>query len=249
MNTLRQYTPDLAGWFTKFGPGRRVTTTPTATTRASSRSSARSASTTSTNAADTEARRAAPRRVPAAASSAAARAGRCRPPPDGSAPFVVAGCSPESNPDSRSRLMRRLITVAALCAGAPAGRARRAGRGRRRRAATRCGRSSTTWPRRCPGEDVKVAGAKVGVIESMDVTERQEGRGRPADRRRPLHAVPRGRQVHRPAAVADRREVRGVRARAPAAQPELTEIEEGDGEGAAPAAGRRAPARRWTSTW
>ena len=28
-----------------------------------------------------------------------------------------------------------------------------------------------------PGEDVKVAGAKVGVIESMDVTDGQEGGG------------------------------------------------------------------------
>ena len=65
------------------------------------------------------------------------------------------------------------------------------------------------------GEDVKVAGVKVGSIEDVEVTPIQGG-GRAADRRPGLPGLPLGRAVHRPPAVADRREVRRVRADAEA---------------------------------
>ena len=46
-------------------------------------------------------------------------------------------------------------------------------------------RSSTNAFSVIPGEDVKIAGVKVGKIESLDVTPDQQGRGRPAHRPSP----------------------------------------------------------------
>ena len=88
----------------------------------------------------------------------------------------------------------------------------RVDRRRHARATTRCARSSTTPPTLVAGEDVKVAGAPVGVVEEHGRHRRQEGGGHAADRRRGLHPVQVGRALHDPAPGADRREVRGVRA-------------------------------------
>ena len=84
---------------------------------------------------------------------------------------------------------------------------------------------------------MKIAGVKVGKI---DVARRHADKKAAVvldDRRAGLPGLPRRRDVHDPPAVADRREVRRVRAdpaaRAPARRPPppLKEIEEGDGEG------------------
>ena len=73
-----------------------------------------------------------------------------------------------------------------------------------------------------PGEDVRVAGAPVGSIQSLDVcTKAPCPQGTPlnkaavtiTDRQRPLRAVLRQRALRDPTAVADRREVRRLSAR------------------------------------
>ena len=84
------------------------------------------------------------------------------------------------------------------------------------------------------GEEVRVAGAKVGTVAEVDVTHQRragergrrarsrQGRGRDEDRRRRLPGLPHRRLVPDPAAVADRREVRRVpahRSRARRARP------------------------------
>ena len=41
-----------------------------------------------------------------------------------------------------------------------------------------------------PGEDVRVAGAKVGMVESLDVVDRNKAAVDPEDRRRSLRSLP-----------------------------------------------------------
>ncbi len=77
----RGYTPDLAGWLTKFGRGGRATTTRTATTRASCRCSARRAFDRAHNTLDGDAAAAAARRLPAAARAPTAPAAPSSPRP------------------------------------------------------------------------------------------------------------------------------------------------------------------------
>ena len=84
-----------------------------------------------------------------------------------------------------------------------------------------------------PGEDVKVAGVKVGSIDSIDVTDDFKA-AVVLDITDPGCRTSAGTRVHRAAPVADRA-VRRVRAtgRSPGeeAPPPLEQIEEGDGEG------------------
>ena len=105
-----------------------------------------------------------------------------------------------------------------------------------------------------PGEDVKVAGVKVGSIEDVEVTPdfkaavvlRIDDPGYQDFRA--------DAQLHRAAAVADRRAVRRVRAdadarrRRRAARRSCAQIEDGPGRGPVPAAGREHVERRSTST-
>ena len=79
-----------------------------------------------------------------------------------------------------------------------------------------------------PGEDVKIAGVKVGKIDSLDVTPDQKAAVVLDITRAGLRRLPQRRRVHDPPAVADRREVRRVHAD--------------------PAARRRATSRRRRST-
>ena len=106
-----------------------------------------------------------------------------------------------------------------------------------------------------PGEDVKIAGVKVGKIDSLDVT--PDNKAAVVLRHRPTPATrtsARDAELHDPPAVADRRAVRRVQAD-PAARrrhaqppPKLRKIEHGPGQGPVPAAGRRTPRSRSTST-
>ena len=59
-----------------------------------------------------------------------------------------------------------------------------------------------------PGEEVKVAGANVGTVGAVTPTPQAQRRRRTEDRKRGLPELPHGRELHRPAAVAARREVR-----------------------------------------
>ena len=67
-----------------------------------------------------------------------------------------------------------------------------------------------------PGEDVKIAGVKVGKVESLDVTPDNKAAVVLRHRRARLPGLPRRRHAADPPAVADRREVRRVRADAAA---------------------------------
>ena len=91
-----------------------------------------------------------------------------------------------------------------------------------------------------PGEDVRVAGAPVGSIQSLDVcTKAPCPQGTPlnkaavtiTDRQRPLRPVLRQRPLRDPPAVADRREVRRLSAGSSSSQP-LQKITSGAGKGA-----------------
>ena len=94
-----------------------------------------------------------------------------------------------------------------------------------------------------PGEDVKVAGVKVGTIDSLDVTRRLQGRRRARDHRPRLPGLPQRRRVHvRPQSLIGERFVEceldagaraGHRAAAAAAQDRGR-----PGQGPVPAAGR-----------
>ena len=63
-----------------------------------------------------------------------------------------------------------------------------------------------------PGEDVRVAGVTVGSIADVDLTSANRAAVVLADRRSRLPALPPRRALPDPAAVADRRAVRRVRA-------------------------------------
>ena len=66
-----------------------------------------------------------------------------------------------------------------------------------------------------PGEEVRVAGAPVGTISGAVGHKAEPGRGHALDQQQRLHAVLRERDLHDPAAVADRRALRGLLARDP----------------------------------
>ena len=220
-------------------------TTPTATTRASSRSSARSASTTADRPADADARRASA----STASSPPVRrcpGGAMQPPPDGSAPFVVDGL--------RSRRRATGPTDAApahsprrWCVALPVLRRARRRRRRRRRRGYEVRAIFDNVAAAVPGRgrEGRRGEGRRDRVDGRD--RRQEGGGGAADRRRPLHALPRRRAVHGPAAVADRREVRGVRSRAPPSRPELARSTTATAR-ASTCCRSSARARRWTST-
>ena len=168
-------------------PGRRRTTTPTATTRASSRSSTPSRSPTTPDGGvlapqsrSTAVRRPADRTV-------AALPGRRQPAAGGRLRAVHRQRQPRRRrlrpePRAARSLMKRVATVALLLVA------------RRRRGADAPARGDGgTYKVRAifdnagfviPGEDVKVAGVKVGKVDSLDVTPRLQG-GRRARHRRP----------------------------------------------------------------
>ena len=81
-----------------------------------------------------------------------------------------------------------------------------------RAATTRSARSSTTPSFVIPGEDVKIAGVKVGKIESLDVTPQKKAAVVLDITQAGLQGLPPGRELHDPPAVADRRGVRRVHA-------------------------------------
>ncbi len=107
--------------------------------------------------------------------------------------------------------MRRLLTAVVLCAVLPV--VLLVGPRRRRRRLRLHGARDLRQRRRRGAGRGREGGRRQGRRDRVDGRDRrQEGRRGPAHRRRPLHAVPQGREVRRPPAVADRREVRGVRA-------------------------------------
>ena len=67
-----------------------------------------------------------------------------------------------------------------------------------------------------PGEDVKIAGVKVGKVASLDVTRGLQGRGRARHHRARLPGLPQRRELHRAPAEPDRRALRRVQADAAA---------------------------------
>ena len=124
-------------------------------------------------------------------------------------------CDPNHVP---ARPMRRVLAIGAVLLVAVVvvvAVAHR--RGRRRAAATRSARSSRT-PSVIPGEDVKVAGVKVGKIESLDVTPDNKAAVVLNITEPGFQDFRARRRVHDPPAVADRREVRRVHADAAAAR-------------------------------
>ena len=88
-----------------------------------------------------------------------------------------------------------------------------------------------------PGEDVKIAGVKVGKIASLDVTDGLQGRGRARDHRARLPGLPPRRELHRAPAEPDRRALRRVQADAAALgqrarrRRSSREIDDGPGKG------------------
>ena len=144
-------------------------------------------------------------------------------PPDGSAPFLDLGqVTPACNPSGRCpahETAHRHSAGPDRRAGATRVRHRR---GRQRRGQQLPGaRDLRLRSLAVPGEDVKIAGAKVGKIQSLDVTPDNKAAVVLNITERRLHALPRRRALHDPPAVADRREVRrlhpGHRQRAGAA--------------------------------
>ena len=250
---IRPYTPDLAGWLTKFGQGAANYDANGHFARiqpifnAFSLTSVPLLGQVLTPAPERDA----PARASRPRQSLRCPGGATQPPPDGSAPWRDTDGSVDCDPrHGAPRPMRRIFAIAVVL-----------GVGRRRRSCSASARPTT--PARgyevraifdnvsgaVEGEDVKIAGAKVGEIDELDVTPDKkavvvleiDGAG--------LRAVPRGRPLHDPAAVADRREVRRVRPGHAPTQPELEEIPDGeDGAGQAPAAARADRARRSTST-
>ena len=139
--------------------------------------------------------------------------GAVQPAPDGSSPVTVPGCKPSSTP---ARTMRRMRDSRhrARCSWRP----RRSPRWRARRGGT----GGDPYDVRAifddaafavQGEEVRIAGAPVGSIASLDACTAagNAGRGHARDRRLAVHAVPRQRDLRDPPAVADRREVRRLR--------------------------------------
>ena len=164
----RHYTPDLAGWFTKFGQVRGVLRRqrplrarhaglqPGAAQRATTRSRRSPPSSGS--------------RASSAACSATAPAARCsrRPTAPPRSPAARAATPTTRRPaHEEARLHRRVVGDPALDRDRHRARGRRRGR---EGGTTSCARSSTTRPTLVPGEDVKIAGATVGVIVGLDVT-------------------------------------------------------------------------------
>ena len=94
--------------------------------------------------------------------------GAMQPPPDGSAPFTVPGCSPREH-----ALMRRLLATLAIGAALPLVvffglGADDDGGGYEVRAIF------DNVTNLVPGEDVRIAGARVGIVDSLDVAERNK---------------------------------------------------------------------------
>ena len=129
--------------------------------------------------------------------------------------------------------MRRLALIALVLVAAAADR----GGGERVRPAggaapTACARSSTTPRSRCRASRCGSPARRSG--RSPRCERRPSGKQAAvtlADRRRPVHAVPRQRDLRDPPAVADRRDVRRLRPRAPSATPALHRIAHGPGKG------------------
>ena len=191
---IRPYAPDLVAGSATSARARR-TTTPTATSRASSRCSTPSPFTDNpAGGVLTPHARAPHGRPDRPASSTAARA---RPPSRGltartrSDGRLTAATAPRPTWRLRpepgaARTMRRIALIALLLAGAASlavlGTGASDGDGG---GTTRSARSSTTPFSVIPGEDVKIAGVKVGRIDVARRHQRQEGRGRPRHRRAP----------------------------------------------------------------
>ena len=137
-------------------------------------------------------------------------------------------------PDHESRrIMRQRIVIAVVAVAVLVAAGRRDGRGWRRTttATTRCARSSTTRSFLIPGEDVKVAGAKVGEVDDARGHRRPARGGRARDHEPGFKDFRKDAECADPAAVGDRREARRVHAD-PAAR---------RGRGSASAAARRSP--------
>ena len=211
---IRPYTPDLVGWLRDFGQGAANYDANGHYARIQPMFNAfQLAETPASGDADPAAAR---RSASTACRTASSRAARARPPsgrPTARRPTRDGGSlgqrlrpepappGPEAPARHRARPRRR----------------RRAGRSppwaRAARAApTRSARSSTTPASSIPGEDVKVAGVKVGTIDSLDVTPDHKAAV-------VLEITEPGFQDFRkdascidPPAVADRREVRRVHA-------------------------------------
>ena len=188
------------------------------------------------------------------ASSAAARArppsrpptARRRSPTRGASTATRAWCRPAH--EARRRRRRSCSLAAAAVALVVAGRRRR----RRRR--LQGPRDLRQRRLRDPGRGRQGRGRQGRHDRLARRHGRLQGRGGPRHHRPGLPGLPRGRRVHRPPAVADRREAsssasRRSRAR-PASEPppELEKIEDGPGRGPVPAAGRAHRASPSTST-
>ena len=144
--------------------------------------------------------------------TAAVPGGAVQATPDGSAPWQVPGLHRDLDP---VRPMRRIALIAACSCSAVAILVSLG-------ATSSSAAAGGTYQVRAifdnaafavPGEDVRIAGAPVGSISSLDVTAEPQGGGHARDHGSSLHAVPRQRHVRDPPAVADRRALRRLRAR------------------------------------
>ena len=247
LDFIRPYTPDLVGLVPRLRPGRRELRRQRPLRAASSRCSTPSSSRTTPAGGlltpqDPNDRLAGlqtgvVKRCPGAASQPAA---------DGSAPFTRrrrwtatrGRCCPghEARCSSSASCSWRRPCVAVLGTGAV---------GRATAAATRCARSSTTRSRSSRARTSASRASTSARSTKLEVTDGQPRRGGPEHHRPGLPGLPRGRDVHDPPAVADRREVRRVHAdpaapagRAPAPRALRADPRRRAGRGPAPAAGR-----------
>ena len=183
---------------------------------------------------------------------AAARAAPIQPPPDGSAPARrVDGCDPATTRPA----MRRLICIGLFVAIVPwivIGIVREATDDDTARPLLRARDLRQRRQARSTGEDVKIAGVPVGVVvDELDVTDDKKAAVMLRIDDEDFTPFKADAKLHDPAAVADRREVRGVRARARPRPSRSSRSTSGDGEGERllplaqhQLAGRHRPAQR-----
>ena len=95
--------------------------------------------------------------------------------------------------------MKRVLAIAAVLVAAAALAVFGTGAPTTTAATTRSARSSTTRFSVIPGEDVKIAGVKVGKIESLDVTPDHKAAVVLRHHRAGLQRLPRGRRAARSA--------------------------------------------------
>ena len=248
---IRPYSPDLAGWFTKFGQaaanydanGHYARIQPIfnafqLTPDADRRGPDRHAPVAAARGLRVRPVAALPGRRDAARRPTARTRGRAR-------PRGQLRLRPRDHP---ARPVRRVATALLIAVGLPAlivfgtGAGEDGGSGYEVRAIF----DNASYIVAGRGREGRGRGRRRDQVPRRD--RRQAGRDHAQDHGARLHAVPRGRALHDPAAVADRREVRRVHAR-PGQRARAEEDRGRARRGRAPAARRGTRRPRSTSTW